>query len=406
MDNFSSSNRAQIQLKVLISSRTQSDLDLIETLIGEFDEQPRIMKRFVSNGHIDPLYDLDEMPDLLILNLSKHWQGELDELLNHSAANRPPVLVVGDQHNPEIMRKAMQAGARDFLNFPINQVELHKTLKQISREKQQAQLIDSGHLTAVINAKGGSGASMLACNLAYLMQTNSNQHTILMDLDMQFGSLAEYLNLKPENGIADALKVVDELDETALTAYLVKHKSGLQVLGSTTNTIRMPNQTPEQQINRLLKMVLKNCNQLVVDLPRMIDRTAIAVLQNASRIVVVVQQDLINVRDAIHMMHILRNELAILDDQIIVAVNRFDKKAAVSVKDIEESLKVKHLVTIPNDYRTSIESLNKGEPISVVAKRSALSRSLNQLQADLIRPDNEPVHRGALTNLFSRLTGG
>ncbi len=406
MDNFSSSNRAQIQLKVLISSRTQSDLDLIETLIGEFDEQPRIMKRFVSNGHIDPLYDLDEMPDLLILNLSEHWQGELDELLNHSAANRPPVLVVGDQHNAEIMRKAMQAGARDFLNFPINQVELHKTLKQISREKQQAQLIDSGHLTAVINAKGGSGASMLACNLAYLMQTNSHQHTILMDLDMQFGSLAEYLNLKPENGIADALKVVDELDETALTAYLIKHKSGLQVLGSTTNTIRMPNQTPEEQINRLLKMVLKNCNQLVVDLPRMIDRTSIAVLQNASRIVVVVQQDLINVRDAIHMMHILRNELAILDDQIVVAVNRFDKKAAVSVKDIEESLKVRHLVTIPNDYRTSIESLNKGEPISVIAKRSALSRSLNHLQADLIRPDNEPVHRGVLTNLFSRLTGG
>jgi pilus assembly protein CpaE len=406
MANFSSSNLAQIQLKVLISSRKQSDLDLIETMINEFDEQPRIMKRFVSNGHIDPLYDLKEMPDLLILSLSEHWHGELDELLNHSAANRPPVLVVGDHQNPEVMRKAMQAGARDFLNYPINQTELHKTLQQISREKQQSQLVDSGHMTAVINAKGGSGASMLACNLAYLMQNNSHQHTILMDLDMQFGSLAEYLNLKPENGIADALKVVDELDETALTAYLIKHKSGLQVLGSTTNTIRMPNQTPEQQITRLLKMVLKNCNQLVVDLPRMIDRTAIAVLQNASRIVVVVQQDLINVRDAIHMMHILRNELAILDDQIVVAVNRFDKKAAVSVKDIKESLKVKHLVTIPNDYRTSIESLNKGEPISVIAKRSALCRSLNQLQADLIRPDNEPVPRGVLTNLFSRLTGG
>lgn len=406
MDKISSSNPAQTQLKVLISSRKQNDLELIETLIRECDEQPLIMKRFVSNGHIDPLYDLEEMPDLLILTLSEHWQGELDELLNHNAANRPPVLIVGDHHNPEVMRKAMQAGARDFLKFPIDPVELQKALKQISREKQQSQLIDSGHMTAVINAKGGSGASMLACNLAYLMQTNSHQHTILMDLDMQFGSLAEYLNLKPENGIADALKVVDELDETALTAYLIKHKSGLQVLGSTTNTIRMPNQTPEQQINRLLKMVLKNCNQLVVDLPRMIDRTAIAVLQNASRIVVVVQQDLINVRDAIHMMHILRNELAILDDQIIVAVNRFNKKAAVSVKDIEESLKVRHLVTIPNDYRTSIESLNKGEPISVIAKRSALSRTLNQLQADLIRPETEPVQRGILTNLFSRLTGG
>ncbi|GGK59247.1 AAA family ATPase [Amphritea balenae] len=406
MDNINKLNSSLSRFQILISSRSGNFIDQLEQIIKESTDQYAILKRCVTNGHIDPLYDLEKMPDLLILHLSEHWQGELNELVKHSITERPPVLVIGDQENPEMMRQAMKAGARDFLSEPVNNQELIETLQQIEAEKKQIGLNDTGNLTAVINAKGGSGASLIACNLAYLMQASSRQETILMDFDMQFGSLAEYLNLKPENGVSDALKVVDELDHIALNAYMLKHKSGLQILGSTTNSIRLPNQTPEHQINQLLSLLLKNCNQLVVDLPRMIDRTAIAVLQSAGRIVLVVQQDLINIKDAIHMINILRNELAILDDQIIVAINRYDKNSDISIKDIEESLNTKQIVTIPNDYRTAMDSLNKGEPINTVSKRSAINKALDELQAHLVKQDELHPDKGLLNNLFSRLTGG
>lgn len=390
---------------VLVSSRSGEMLEQLKQIIKSDDENIELITRCVTNGHMDPLYDLEKMPDLLVLHLSDKWQGELSELNKHNSNDRPPVLVIGDIQNHDMVRLAMKAGARDFLTAPVDSQELTSMLHQLEAEKAQTEIAGRGNLTALINAKGGSGASMLACNLSHMMQVVSHEQTILLDMDMQFGSLAQYLDMHPENGVAEALKVVEELDSTALNAYLLRHTSGLRIMGSTTNSIRLPNQTPEHQIHQLLDILRKHCAQMVVDLPRMIDRTAIAVLQEASQVIVVVQQDFINIKDATHMVELLRNELGIMDDQIIIAVNRFDKAAQVSINDIRESLKAKHLVTLPNDYRHALESLNKGEPLYSIAKRCPLSRSLQTLQTDLINgfPDQP---KGLINNLFSRLTGG
>lgn len=390
---------------ILISSRSGAMLEQLEPIIRANNEQMSLATRCVTNGHIDPLYNIEELPDLLILHLSEKWEGELSELASRNSQQRLPVLVIGDIKNHEMIRMAMKAGARDFLTEPVNPSELIAMIRQIESEKAQTEFTSKGNLTAVINAKGGSGASMIACNLAHMMQVISHEQTILLDMDMQFGSLAQYLNMHPENGVAEALKVVDELDITALNAYLLNHKSGLRIMGATTNSIRLPNQTPEKHIHQLLDLLLKNCNQLVIDLPRMIDRTAIAVLQNASQIVLVVQQDFINIKDASHMVELLRNELGILDEQIVIAINRYDKSAQISTDDIIESLNAKHMAIISNDYRHALESLNKGEPIYSVARRSPLSRSLEVLQKDLINGFPEQP-KGLINNLFSRLTGG
>ncbi len=393
------------QYQVLLSSRSGQMLEQLEATISAETSNVQIQKRLVTNGHIDPLYDIDTLPDLLILHLSEHWVGELEELASHNSGDRPPVLVIGNIHNPDTMRLAMKAGARDFLTEPVNNQELINILQQLEAEKRQTSLTEKGALTAFINAKGGSGASFLSCNIAHMMQAQGQQEVILMDLDMQFGSLAQYLDMKPENGVSDALKVVEELDSTALNAYLMRHKSGLKVLGATTNTIRLPNQTPDHQLTALLNLLQKHCNQLVVDLPRMIDRTAINILQQANKIAVVVQQDFINLKDAVHLLGILRNELAVLDEQIVIIVNRYDKNSPIRIKDIQESLHAKNLVTVPNDYKVVLDSLNKGEPIHTVARRSAIAKALNDIQSGLISDDiNAP--KGMISNLFSRLRGG
>ena len=406
MDKFTVINGTSSDFRVLLSSRNREFLEHIEQLLQESDESMAYMSRCITNGHVDPLYDIDTMPDLLILHLSEMWQTELEELSEHSISQRPPLLVIGDASNANMMRQAMKAGARDFLSEPIEKDELLKSLQQIHTDNQIISQQENGALTAVINAKGGSGASLLSSNLAYLMQTNSEQQTILMDLDMQFGTLAEYLNLKPENGISEALKVAEELDNVALNAYLLKHSSGLRVMGATTQSMRFPNQTPDRQVNLLLDLMLKSCNQLVVDLPRIFDRTTIAIMQRASKIIVVLQQDLITIKDAIHMIQLLRNELAILDEQIVLVVNRYDKNHPISLKDIRESLDIEQLVTIPNDYKVVIESLNNGQPIDKTARRSNINKALNDLQQHLVKQEMILPDTGLLNNLFSRLTGG
>ncbi|WP_296058526.1 AAA family ATPase [uncultured Amphritea sp.] len=402
--NLKRLGRSAHEFKVLISGRDSLMLEHIRSNLDGVGNNISLECVTVVNGHVDPLHGVDSLPDLLVLHLSDRWQSELSALCDHTPQERPPLLIIGDSQNPDMMRLGMQVGARDFLTEPVNIEDLTKTVTRMETEKYQVQLAEQGSLTAVINAKGGSGATMMACNIAHMMQVVEGEEVILLDMDMQFGSLAQYFDIKPENGVIEALKVVDDLDATALSAYLLKHASGLKVMGATLNEFCMPSQIPESRIALLLEILRKHCSQLVVDVPRAIDQATAAVLTQATQIVVVVQQDFINIKDASHLMQMLQQELGIIDDQIVVAVNRVQKNTQVSIADIRETLHAKHLVTIANDYPHVLESLNKGEPLYNIARRSALTRSLLTLQHQLINGFPEQ-NRGFISRVFSRLNG-
>ncbi|WP_261842024.1 AAA family ATPase [Aliamphritea ceti] len=397
-------SRASRQFKVLVSGRDSLMLEYLKSNLEGTSDSVILESRLAINGTVDPLDGLEYKPDLLILHLSEMWREELQALSLNTSKQHPQLLIIGSSEQPEMMRLAMQAGARDFLTEPVNVEDLLAALHKIEHEKFTAEHAENGVLTAVINAKGGSGATVLACNLAHMMQVLSDEDVLLMDMDTQFGALAQYLNMQPENGVVEALRVVDELDVTALNAYLLRHKSGLKIMGATLHELCLPSQIPEARVRMLLDILLKNCSQLVVDVPRVIDQATAAVLTQATQIVVVVQQDYINIKDAAHLMRILQQEMGLMDSQIIVAVNRVQKNAQISLDDIQQALNAKHVVSIANDYKHVLDSLNKGEPLYEVARRAAITRSIQSLQEKLINgfPDQQ---KGFLARMFSNMTG-
>jgi pilus assembly protein CpaE len=130
------------------------------------------------------------------------------------------------------MRTAMRLGARDFLPEPVVHDELLAAIARVAAEQvRERGDRDQGQIVAFINAKGGSGATFLACNVAYLFAGVSELKTVLVDLDLQFGALPQYLDIQPKRSMLEALDVADELDDMAIHAYLTRHETGLAVLG-------------------------------------------------------------------------------------------------------------------------------------------------------------------------------
>ena len=171
-------------LRALISSRDATALTQLKGLAQQLTGW-QVGTRLVNNGHTDPLYGLEPLPDLLLLHVSPLWREELAALQQRPAQQRPALLVCGPQ-DPECMRQAMQAGARDFLPEPVVAQELLAAIGRMALESRDDQA-PGGKLVAVINAKGGSGATMLACNLAHSLSA-PGQRTLLLDLDRQFGT--------------------------------------------------------------------------------------------------------------------------------------------------------------------------------------------------------------------------
>ena len=120
-------------MRLLISSRDAEVLKHLKTLSQDLPNL-QVSTRLVSNGHTDPLYGLEQMPDFLLLRVSHLWREELAALLLCPAKERPPLLVCGPLDEREGMRLAMQAGARDFLPEPVAAEELQAALGRMLME--------------------------------------------------------------------------------------------------------------------------------------------------------------------------------------------------------------------------------------------------------------------------------
>jgi len=369
------------KLKLLLAGRSK---DAIVDLQDQLSPRSRldVELRHIENGHADPLYGVAEMPDLLILHIAGLEGGELDALLERPTAARPPMIVVSASGKPAAMRLAMQVGAKDFLPQSAKK-EILKAVDSVCDELT-AHSSQDGELIAVVNAKGGAGATFLACNLAHLAISATQQSAALVGLDMQFPTLPSYFDLKPQHGLLQALESVGELDATALDAIMASHHSGLKLLAARPEDFRFSYENLTAQTNSLLDLLLRNYKHVVVDIPRRLDEVNAQVISRATRVVLVVQQSLPHIQDATRLRQLLRDQLGISAERLFVVVNRYTKGAEISLDDIEHALPGSEILLVPNQYKIVSESINLGGPMYEHARQSTVTRALIQLQARII----------------------
>jgi pilus assembly protein CpaE len=368
-------------LKILLSGRDRTELDSLSDVIGAASTY-QVGLLHITNGHVDPLHGVTELPDVLVLCLSANWQDELQALSARLPAERLPVLVIAPEGDPQIMRRAMQAGARDYFTRPVGSSELLHSLKHLEQDHAVSQ---SGHggLTIVMNAKGGSGASMIAANLACAMAVEAKHSTALLDMDIQFGNLGMYLDLVPERGLLDAIDAADEMDSMALQAYMMTHKSGVDVLANTHHQVALPGEINVARLNRLLDILQGTYDQVVLDLPRQIDLLTTTVLERAGRVVLCMQQSLNHVQDASRLCSILQHDLGISAGQIIIAVNRYDPKSQVSLADISQHLPGLRQITVANDFKHVSDNVDLGVALYEQSHKAPITRAISRLMQEV-----------------------
>ncbi|WP_044874909.1 AAA family ATPase [Pseudomonas sp. LFM046] len=398
---ITSSSTARQGLRLLISSR---DAAALRHLQGGCQRLPGLLvnTRLVTNGHTDPLYGLEQVPDFLLLRVSHLWREELAALLQRPAHDRPPLLVCGPLDEREGMRLAMQAGARDFLPEPVAEEELLAALGRMMAEVRSSSTTNNGKLVAVINAKGGSGATLLACNLAHQLSSLGG-NTLLLDLDLQFGSVAHYLDVPTAHSHLDVLQQVDELDSVALRGFCSHFSADLHVLGGRSSELCLSQDVRLEQLESLLRLARSTYDWVVADLPRQIDHLTGITLEQADRVYIVVQQSLSHLKDATRLVRILRDDLGLQGNRLQVVVNRYNKASPVTLHDIAEALRCEVLQRLPNDYAVVTESQNTGVPLELHAPRAPLTLAMRELSQELL--GTEETDQGLLKRAFGRLFG-
>lgn len=363
---------------VVVASSSATGCDRIKAAIqgqGIFDVRSHIM---ADSGVIEIPPALANAADLLLLDIDQQSVHQLVDWSSKNSDQVLPVIVIGSSDDRVLMRAAMQAGARDYLTYPLASDEVVAAITQVMSHSQlQSQMdTDHGRLTAVINAKGGSGASVVACNLAHILASYMERDTAVIDMDLQFGALPLSFDVQTRDSLLDVIGTIDQLDPVALRGYMTRHQSGLDILGCMSEQLVMPWEVSAEDIRKLLTLAVNTYEHVIVDLPREIDPVSGLVLSSADRVMVVMQQSFAHLRDAKRMFELLRNYLGVPGKKLTLVVNRHTDRNPITVDDVRDAVHPAEVMFIPNDFVNVTDSLNVGVPLYQTAKNAPVTRSL------------------------------
>ncbi|EKO3389048.1 AAA family ATPase [Vibrio fluvialis] len=341
-------------------------------------------------------------PDLIFVETGPNWAQKVIELQNYESPEveeddvNTSLIVFGDESDNGALKIALRIGAADFVSDRSSLEDLIPLLKNAAEEKIAARKL--GQLFVFLNTKGGSGATTIALNTAVEVALQHKNKVLLLDLDIHFGVIMDYLNINPVYSINDAIANVADLDEISLHSLVSKHSSGLHVL-SFKHENHNENFDKAMQLGKLLPTLMEYYPYIFVDLSIGVDRMFSPVLSHSSKVFLVTQQNLVGIKNTSRIAKSLMLEYGISKEQIEIIVNRYEKRQQIKLKDIEQTITGVQVHMIPNDFKAAIESANLGKPVVESKKNSSITKSVIELSQTLAPEVKEK--KGWIKRLFS-----
>jgi pilus assembly protein CpaE len=305
------------------------------------------------------------------------------------------VLLVAAQLDPSLLLEAMRAGVNEFVTAPVTVAELQAAIKRLIGSLSTT---TRGEVYAIIGAKGGVGATTVAVNTASSLAKLAADSTLLVDLNAACGDAAVFLGAEPRFSVMDALENVGRLDAAFFKGLVVRTKGGLDLLGGSTRPVSR-NFEPTR-IRTLLDFASQTYQFTVLDIPRS-DSAALDSLEVATRIVIVVNQELATVRNASRVVATMKQRYG--QGRLSMLLARTDRRAEIGIEDVERTVGLEITHTIPSDYRLALQAMNKGRPI-VLDGGTELSTAFKHFARQLANVPDEPKEEKVRSgSLFGRL---
>jgi pilus assembly protein CpaE len=308
------------------------------------------------------------------------------------------IVILSVQNEPDYMRRAMLAGARDFIPKPPSGEELIKAIRELAERAKREEnklkaapqvmmtsgggvsstgrLRPEGKILAVYSAKGGVGCTTLATNIAVGLNSPETP-AVLVDANMQFGDISVFLNLQVKNSMIDLASRADDLDREIVEEILMTHQCGLRVLASPPRP-EMAEEVHADQVRKVLQFLKRNYAYVIVDTSSTVDDVTLAVLDVTDLLIAVATPDIPAIKDA-RLLFDLLGVLGLSKDRVFFVLNKMDRNSNITAKAVSENLKHPVDGEIPADERTVTTSINRGVPLLLGDKSRPPAKNLLEL---------------------------
>lgn len=301
-------------------------------------------------------------PRILVVDVSGEEQpiSALDDL---SRVVEPDVrvLVIGERQDVNFYRQITRGlGVQEYLYKPLlRDMVARYFAPQITQQKPAVDGVHGGRVVAVTGVRGGTGASTLAANLAWHFGIEANRHTALLDADLHRGSCALLLGAKTGSGLRNALEAPQRIDELFVERAAQPVSERLHVLAGEEKLSEQPAYAAGAAA-RLLEALRRRYNFIIADVPFSGLPLHRDLLNLVHQRVLVMHPTLASVRDTLRLLALPNSPLQAY--RSVVVLNRANMQGGLSVAQIEDALKMKPDVVIPDLPKPVGLAATLGEP--------------------------------------------
>jgi pilus assembly protein CpaE len=314
------------------------------------------------------------------------------------------IVILSVQGDPNYMRRAMLAGARDFLTKPPMVDELISAIRRAgkmahdekakSSTRLQAQApaagmpggaapASVGDVIIIYSPKGGVGCTTVATNLAIALH-NDETPAVIVDGNLQFGDVAVMLNERSRNSIVDLAPRADELDPEVVENVLITHgESGVKVLTAPSRPEYAENVSGDQ-FSKIINYLRQLYSYVIVDTSSSLTDAVLSAMDVSNLVILIVTQDIPSINNS-RLFLDLSEVLDLNRNNIVFIMNRYDKRISITPEKVGENLRQEIVSVLPSDEKAVVPSVNRGVPFVLSKGRpSSITRGIFEL-AEVVR---------------------
>ena len=305
------------------------------------------------------------------------------------------VILIAEDVSPGALHKLLREGGDEFVPYPLPENELAKAIERVltKREAPVAAPTErsgkgkgdkNGVIIPVHGVAGGTGATMLAVNLAWELANVDKKNppkVCLLDLDFQFGSASTYLDLPRREAVLELLTDTEAMDAESFLQALLTFGDKLQVLTSPTDMIPLDMITP-QDIARIVEMAASHFDYVVIDMPSTMVEWSQTVLELSHVYFAMIELDMRSAQNTLRLKRALQSE-DLPFNKIRFILNRapggLDLNGKGRVKRLAESLGIGIEVQLPDGGKPVLQAADHGSPMSETIPKNPLRKEIVKL---------------------------
>jgi pilus assembly protein CpaE len=319
--------------RILVIDDDSEYLEMINLLLQRAGHQVALS----AEGEEGLAMALAETPDLVILDVM--MPGVTGYEICRRLRSEPetacvPIIILTARGQPVDRDAALEAGADEYLSKPVTMTELVERVEALLADEAAVKAVPFGGVVVLMSLRGGVGTTTLAVNLAASATQTTQGGVCLVDLCPASGHVALQLGLRPEPNWSD-LSRVGEFGAVAIDTYLLKHDSGLHVLASPVFPVRGDESLTRPVVRTALSTLQQRYSTVIVDAPPVLDEAAVAALEAATTVGLVITGESASIQTAVGTLRVLKTWFS----KFQIVINQVTPGTMPSSEAIERALK-------------------------------------------------------------------